>query len=77
MSAGTAELAPAATLTGRQIGNDFAGIDGWHMYHGSVVPGFPQHPHRGFETVSFVRHGFIDHADSLGATARFGRGGGT
>ena len=28
----------------------------------------------GFETVTFVRQGFIDHSDSLGATARFGRG---
>ena len=37
-------------------------------------PASPQHPHRGFETVTFVRRGFIDHSDSLGATARFGRG---
>ena len=67
-------MAPAASLAGRDIGADFAGIDGWRMYHGTTVPGFPQHPHRGFETVTFVRQGFVDHSDSLGATARFGRG---
>jgi len=67
-------LGPAASLEARDIGMDFSGSDGWSMYHGSVVPGFPQHPHRGFETVTFVRQGLIDHSDSLGATARFGRG---
>ena len=67
-------LGPAASLEARDLGMDFSGADGWSMYHGSVVPGFPQHPHRGFETVTFVRRGFIDHSDSLGATARFGRG---
>ncbi len=67
-------MGPAASLEARDLGMDFAGADGWRMYHGSTVPGFPQHPHRGFETVTFVRQGFIDHSDSLGATARFGRG---
>jgi redox-sensitive bicupin YhaK (pirin superfamily) len=71
---GNERLGPAASLAGRNIGQDFEGKDGWRMYHGDVVPGFPQHPHRGFETVTFVREGFIDHSDSLGAIARFGRG---
>ena len=66
--------APVASLAGRHLGSDFANADGWNMYHGSVVPGFPQHPHRGFETVTFARQGTIDHSDSLGATARFGGG---
>ena len=73
--AGNAQLAPdPALLAGRQIGQDFAGKDGWSMYHGDTVPGFPSHPHRGFETVTIVRRGRIDHSDSLGATARFGGG---
>ncbi len=71
---GNGQLGPAASLEGRDIGMDFSGRDGWNMYHGSTVPGFPPHPHRGFETVTYVRQGIIDHSDSLGATARFGRG---
>ena len=73
--AGEANLGPKPEhLKGRRIGMDFEGIDGWRMYHGEEVPGFPAHPHRGFETVTIVRRGFVDHSDSLGATARFGEG---
>lgn len=71
---GNERFGPAASLAGHDIGQDFDGKDGWRMYHGEVVPGFPRHPHRGFETVTLVRRGFIDHSDSLGALARFGRG---
>ena len=53
--AGNDKLGPAASLAGRDLGQDFAGKDGWRMYHGETVPGFPGHPHRGFETVTFVR----------------------
>lgn len=71
---GNDRLGPAVSLAGRDLGQDFTVKDGFRMYHGHVVPGFPQHPHRGFETVTIVRRGFIDHSDSLGARARFGKG---
>src|SRR4051794_37123987 len=72
--AGNEQMGPAVSLSGRELGQDFGRKDGFSMYHGRVVPGFPQHPHRGFETVTIVRSGLIDHSDSLGATARFGAG---
>jgi hypothetical protein len=71
---GNGAFGPAASLAGRNLGQDFAGKDGWRMYHGKTVPGFPSHPHRGFETVTIVRKGLTDHSDSLGAAARFGGG---
>ena len=71
---GNERMGPDASLAGRNLGQDFTVKDGFRMYHGEVVPGFPQHPHRGFETVTIMRQGFVDHADSLGATARFGSG---
>jgi redox-sensitive bicupin YhaK (pirin superfamily) len=72
--AADANMAPAVSLAGRQLGSDFSRQDGWSLYHGHPIPGFPAHPHRGFETVTIVRRGLIDHSDSLGAAARFGQG---
>jgi hypothetical protein len=37
-------------------------------------PGFPYHPHRGIETVTFVRTGEVAHRDSLGHRGRIGAG---
>src|SRR5687767_2029606 len=71
---GNDRFGPATSLAGRNLGMDFEGLDGWRMYHGEVVPRFPPHPHRGFETVTVVRRGLLDHSDSLGAAARYGRG---
>lgn len=71
---GNDQLGPDASLAGRNLGQDFTTKDGWRMYHGEIVPGFPAHPHRGFETVTVVLNGFVDHSDSHGAAGRYGNG---
>ena len=71
---GNEKMGPKTSLNGRNIGMDFEIKDGWRMYHGDTVPGFPAHPHRGFETVTVVPQGLVDHADSIGAAGRYGNG---
>lgn len=71
---GNKNMGPEASLAGRNIGNDFTIKDGWRMYHGDTIPGFPMHPHRGFETVTVVLQGMVDHSDSHGAAGRYGNG---
>ena len=71
---GNENMEPNASLVGRPLGQDFASKDGWNMYHGTNIPGFPAHPHCGFETVSVVTKGMVDHSDSLGGKGRFGNG---
>ncbi len=38
------------------------------------IRGFPSHPHRGFETVTYMLHGAMEHKDSLGNHGRLGPG---
>ena len=71
---GDENMGPKTGIEGRNLGQDFLVKDGYRMYHGKKVPGFPGHPHRGFETVTVVRKGFVDHSDSAGAAARYGNG---
>lgn len=74
----------------RGNGADFNWSKPYRMYHGDDVPGFPSHPHRGFETITCTTSGaelsfgdvapedrtlgVIDHSDSLGNGARYGQG---
>ncbi len=39
---------------------------------GATLPGFPDHPHRGFETVTYMLAGRMHHRDSIGTTGVIG-----
>ena len=73
--AGNGSLGPVVEKTSRNTedGDFDMGAD-WRMYYGETVPGFPAHPHRGFETVTIVLQGTVDHTVGLGGMGRYENG---
>jgi quercetin 2,3-dioxygenase len=49
---------------------DYFGSDNPHDY----MAGFPWHPHRGMETVTYMLEGRVEHGDSLGNKGIIGKG---
>jgi hypothetical protein len=53
----------------------FLMLDEFHTDKASdYLAGFPDHPHRGFETVTYMINGAMEHKDSLGNRGRLGPG---
>ena len=79
------EASPEPDMTSFNVISDFEPMDPFLMigFHADVfparnsldqTPGFPQHPHYGFETVTIMGRGITDHADSMGGSGRYADG---
>jgi redox-sensitive bicupin YhaK (pirin superfamily) len=50
-------------------------LDDFHSTHpADYIKGFPWHPHRGMETITYVLHGKVEHGDSMGNKGIIGSG---
>ncbi len=50
-------------------------LDDFHSdYPPDYLKGFPWHPHRGIETITYVIHGRVEHGDSMGNSGTIGTG---
>ena len=65
---------PYEEVKRKDQGNDYHKLFGYRMYTGRVTPGFQLHAHWGYETVTLVSKGYVDHFDSLGNQGRYGYG---
>jgi redox-sensitive bicupin YhaK (pirin superfamily) len=50
-------------------------LDDFHSSNpADYIPGFPWHPHRGIETITYMLQGKVDHGDSMGNKGTIGSG---
>jgi len=59
-------------LLERSDGDPFLLIDEFRLAQGDPSQGFPEHPHRGFETITLMKSGGISHRDHMGHHSRIG-----
>jgi redox-sensitive bicupin YhaK (pirin superfamily) len=53
----------------------FLMLDDFHTSNpDEYLPGFPWHPHRGIETITYVLEGLVEHGDSMGNKGVIGAG---
>lgn len=53
----------------------FLMLDDFHTANpAEYLPGFPWHPHRGIETITYVLEGLVEHGDSMGNKGVIGAG---
>jgi hypothetical protein len=53
----------------------FLMLDDFHSSDpADYLPGFPWHPHRGIETITYVLEGLVEHGDSMGNAGVIGAG---
>ncbi|MEI6128261.1 MAG: pirin family protein, partial [Pseudomonadota bacterium] len=53
----------------------FLMLDDFHTSNpAEYLPGFPWHPHRGIETVTYIIEGLVEHGDSMGNQGVIGAG---
>ena len=78
----TAQSEGAGALVHRTVGTRFLQdvdpfllLDEFELAEDRNSPGFPDHPHRGFETVTYLFNGIMTHRDTAGNAGTIEKGG--
>ena len=71
------EIEGVGATVRRMIGGDLPRIDPFlllDLFKVKLPDGFPDHPHRGFETVTYMLEGEVTHEDFKGHSGTIGPG---